>query len=222
MVLRILISAALAIVGATLFSNVTDARPKSAQDRIKLEPIVEASPTLAPFQHVRFCLTYPSDCKSDTAQFERIEMDSANSELIQRVNRIVNAAITPAQKLYGSDLKDGWSIAPEFGDCNDYAVTKRHKLIESGLPARALRLSVVQTASRIGHLVLVVSTTQGDVVLDNLTTAIRDWQSTDYRWLKIQSTNDARYWYAVEKQAASVALPTVSRKLRLALQKPDA
>jgi hypothetical protein len=28
-------------------------------------PIVDASPTLAPFQHVRFCLRYPSDCKSD-------------------------------------------------------------------------------------------------------------------------------------------------------------
>jgi predicted transglutaminase-like cysteine proteinase len=85
-----------------------------------------------------------------------------------------------------------------MGDCNDYAVTKRHALIESGLPSKALRLSVVKTASGVGHLVLVVVTTKGDVVLDNLTEVIRVWQSTDYQWIKIQSASDPRFWNEIK------------------------
>ena len=109
---------------------------------------------------------------------------------------------------------DGWTIAPSKGDCNDYAVTKRHELLQSGLPARALRLSVVETASGIGHLVLIVATTKGDFVLDNLSETIRPWQSTDYRWLKIQSASDAKFWYAVRTPGPSVS--QADRKLRLA------
>jgi predicted transglutaminase-like cysteine proteinase len=93
-------------------------------------------------------------------------------------------------------------------------VTKRHELLQSGLPAKALRLSVVTTASGIGHLVLVIATTRGDLVLDNLTEAIRPWQSTDYRWLKIQSATDARYWFEVK--APAVSLSQADRQLRLA------
>ena len=87
-------------------------------------------------------------------------------------------------KNYGSDLDAGWTIAPDSGDCNDYAVTKRHDLLENGLPSAALRLSVIRTTSGVGHLVLVVITTKGDVVMDNLTDAIRPWQITEYEWRK--------------------------------------
>jgi predicted transglutaminase-like cysteine proteinase len=170
-----------------------------------LIPIVEASPVLAPFQHVRFCLRYPADCKSDPAENTQVDMNDENSKLLDRVNHEVNAAINPMMKGYGSDLGDGWTISPAMGDCNDYAVTKRHELLQSGLPARALRLSVVQTASGIGHLVLVVATTKGDLVLDNLTETIRPWQNTSYHWLKIQSTTDARFWYEVKATNPSVS-----------------
>jgi predicted transglutaminase-like cysteine proteinase len=169
---------------------------------------------LAPFQHVRFCLRYPLDCKSDATENQRIDLTSENFELLKRVNHSVNAAIAPARKSYGPDLEDGWTIAPAAGDCNDYAVTKRHELLQSGLPANALRLSVVKTASGIGHLVLVVATTTGDIVMDNLTEAIRPWQSTDYNWLKIQSAADARFWYQVKARAPTMS--QVERRVRLA------
>jgi predicted transglutaminase-like cysteine proteinase len=166
---------------------------------LKLLPaIVNASPTLAPFQHVRFCLRYPTDCSSDPLGQERIDLSEETSELLNRVNRSVNISIRPTLKSYGSDLGLGWTIAPDMGDCNDYAVTKRHALIESGLPSKALRLSVVKTASGVGHLVLVVVTTKGDVVLDNLTEVIRVWQSTDYQWIKIQSASDPRFWNEIK------------------------
>jgi predicted transglutaminase-like cysteine proteinase len=68
-----------------------------------------------------------------------------------------------------------------------------------------LRLSAVKTGSGIGHLVLVVVTTKGNLVLDNLTDAIRPWQDTDYRWLKIQSASDARFWQTVKTPGRSVS-----------------
>jgi predicted transglutaminase-like cysteine proteinase len=171
---------------------------------------------LAPFQHVRFCLRYPSDCKSNPTENERIELNAETSELLTLVNHRVNISIIPTVKSYGADLDDGWTIAPDTGDCNDYAVTKRHDLLESGLPARALRLSVVKTASGIGHLVLVVVTTRGSLVMDNLTEAIRPWRSTDYHWLKIQSAADARFWYEVRMPAGGPSVSEADRRVHLA------
>lgn len=176
--------------------------------------IEEAAPALAPFQHVRFCLRYPDDCKSDPNETVLIELTAETSELMNSVNRDVNATIAPMHKSETIDIDDGWTIAPTAGDCNDYAVTKRHELLQSGLPAKALRLAVVKTPSGIGHLVLVVATTQGDLVLDNLVETIRPWQNTRYQWLKIQSARDARYWFEIRLPAMALSQP--DQKLRVA------
>jgi predicted transglutaminase-like cysteine proteinase len=196
------------------FVDPANARERTMQEPGYLVRIVESSPILTPFQHVRFCLRYPSDCKSDPTENERIDLNEETTKLLDRVNRDVNGAISPTVKGYGSDLQDGWTISPVVGDCNDYAVTKRHELLQNGLPAKALRLSVVKTATGIGHLVLVVVTTRGDLVLDNLTETIRPWQNTDYHWLKIQSAADARFWYEVKSTSPTVS--QADRKLRVA------
>ena len=143
-------------------------------------------------------------------------MNAEIAGLLKRVNHVVNTAINPTVKSYDQDLRNGWTIAPASGDCNDYAVTKRHDLIEGGLPANALRLSVVKTASGTGHLVLVVATTSGDLVMDNLTDAIRPWNGTNYRWLKIQSSTDARFWYEIKGPAMEANGARIQRTLRLA------
>jgi len=194
----------LALASAIVNVDAADARNRHSQEPNVLTPITEGSPILAPFQHVRFCLRYPADCKSDATENERIDLNEATAKLLESVNRNVNAAIGPTVKGYGSNLEDGWIISPVMGDCNDYAVTKRHQLLQSGLPSKALRLSVVKTRSGIGHLVLVVATTTGDLVLDNLSKEIQPWQDTDYQWLKIQSATDARFWYEVRSAGPSI------------------
>jgi predicted transglutaminase-like cysteine proteinase len=204
------------VFAVCLLAGNAEARNRVASESEPAPVIVEAAPVLAPFQHVRFCLRYPADCRSDPADKDRIELSDQTSELLKRVNRGVNGAITPTLKTYGTNIEDRWTIAPSRGDCNDYAVTKRHELIAEGLPARALRLSVVKTASGIGHLVLVVTTTKGDLVLDNLTDAIRSWQNTGYQWLKIQSAADARFWYAIGPARAGTVVSQADRKLHLA------
>jgi predicted transglutaminase-like cysteine proteinase len=142
-----------------------------------------------------------------------IELTAETLETMQRVNRDVNASIMPMAK---SDAiaEGGWTISPASGDCNDYAVTKRHELVQKGLPAKAVRLAVVKTQSGIGHLVLVVSTNKGDLVLDNLSETIVPWQLTKYHWVKIQSSNDVRYWSEVKPRA--LVLSQVDRNIRSA------
>jgi len=204
------------VLAGMLFVGGAEARSRSPQDSNLLAPIVNASPTLAPFQHVRFCLRYPSDCKSDSMESERIDLNSETMDLLKRVNRDVNMSIIPAVKSYGLNLGDGWTIGPDLGDCNDYAVTKRHEFLERGLSSKALRLAVVKTASGVGHLVLVVATTHGDIVLDNLTDVIRPWQITDYHWLKIQSSTDAKFWYEVKAFTVGPFVSQADRRVHLA------
>src|ERR1039458_4929452 len=167
-------------------------RDENRSNLIDLSKIIEGSPALAPFQHVRFCLRNPSDCRSNSSAEQRILMTPEVMATMKAINRATNAAIRPIVKTHGANLADGWEIAPSTGDCNDYAVTKRHLLLEKGLPTSALRLSVTRTNLGQGHLVLVVSTTKGDLILDNLNPEIHPWISTDYRWLKIQSAEIGR------------------------------
>src|SRR6185312_12711159 len=117
---------------STLFAGCLLAGNAEARNRLSLETdsasaIVEAAPVLAPFQHVRFCLRYPAECRSDPSEKDRIELSGQTSALLAHVNSSVNSAIEPTVKFYGSNIENRWTIAPSRGDCNDYAVTKRHE-----------------------------------------------------------------------------------------------
>ena len=206
-------ASAISLSSIALLILLAPAQGRSLIDTSVVMPISEASPTLSPFQHVRFCLRYPTDCKSDSAGTTTVELTAETLETMQRVNRDVNASIMPVAK--SDAIADGgWTISPASGDCNDYAVTKRHELVQKGLPAKAARLAVVKTQSGIGHLVLVISTNKGDLVLDNLSETIVPWQLTKYQWVKIQSSGDARYWFEVKPRA--LVLSQVDRNIRSA------
>jgi len=209
-----------AVALACSFGTNANARSRIVLDNPTITMINEGSPSMAPFQHVRFCLKYPIDCKNDLASGNRIDLDSETMAVLKRVNQRVNASIQPRMKSYGDNLSDGWSISPYAGDCNDYAVTKRHELLSLGFPSHALRLSVVRTSWGEGHLVLTVATTKGDYVLDNLTESIRPWQNTNYQWVKVQSASNPRFWNQVGSLVVNASLLKASPVESQA--KPDA
>jgi predicted transglutaminase-like cysteine proteinase len=115
---------------------------------------------------------------------------------LKEVNQTVNRNIIAERNERGL-AEETWLINPDRGDCNDYAVSKRHELLDRGWPARALLLSEVVTSSREHHLVLVVRTNSGDFVLDNMTPQIRPWSRAPYRWVRIQLPNKPRYWATI-------------------------
>ncbi|MBO9186797.1 transglutaminase-like cysteine peptidase [Rhizobium sp. L80/93] len=153
--------------------------------------LVERGRTLAPFAHVAFCMKAPFECKNNGGS-SVVTMTASNTATLESVNNAVNSAIVPRE----DPARVGtWQVNPFAGDCNDYAVSKRSELIQAGMPARALRLAVAKTPSGIGHTVLVVRTTLGDVVLDNRNYQLKRWDRTDLTWLKIESGANPQLWY---------------------------
>src|SRR5262245_12640348 len=134
-----------------------------------LERIAFEDPVLAPMAHTRFCLHYPADCQVRRSfRPRRIALTSELWGQLVAVNRDVNRGIAP-ERNPGGVATEEWLLSPRAGDCNDYAVTKRHELLALGWPSRDLILSEVVTPAGEHHLILVVRAREGDFVLDNLT-----------------------------------------------------
>jgi len=157
------------------------------------------TPSVAPFSYTHFCLRYTVECRVHGRAFRKprkIELTQARWSELQEVNSRVNRAIVP-QLYNGRKPFDTWRIAPTHGDCNDYAVTKRHELLAKGWPSRALILAEVVTSWGEHHLVLVVRTASKDVVLDNLNPSLREWTQAPYQWVRAQSPNNPKIWSTV-------------------------
>lgn len=148
--------------------------------------------TAAPLAHIVFCKASPSECTA-TANPVMVKLDAEAMRELRNVNQSVNRRIRPVNDA-GFDR---WSVNPDSGDCDDYAVTKRHDLVKNGWPASALRLAVAFTARGEGHMVLVVKTTEGDLVLDNLTGAVKNWTEAGLKWEMIQSETNPRIWHRI-------------------------
>lgn len=119
-------------------------------------------------------------------------------KLLNEINRRVNREVQKADDfdLYG--MIEYWSLprvidGKMYGDCEDYALEKRRRLIEAGVPAAALSMAVAVTARGESHAVLVVAMEQGDWVLDNLTPWATPWSELNYRWIERQAPGSAAW-----------------------------
>lgn len=146
---------------------------------------------LAPQAFLVFCSRYPADCGSGVGA--KIRLDDETMASLERVNAAVNRRVAPVE-LRGKDV---WQLGLSAGHCAIYAVQKRHDLIRAGLPSGALSLAVVTTPSSVLHLVLVVRTDRGAVVLDNLDKRIKPWTATPYQYRRIQSEANPMLWVSV-------------------------
>ena len=156
--------------------------------------ILEKDRSIEPFAHVLFCTRTPAECAGSNGATS-IELTREKKRELLEVNRRINNQIAPRNDTADAIGGDEWALAPRSGDCEDYAITKRHVLVSQGWPAAALRLAVAHTSWGEGHLVLVVRTSKGDMVLDNMTNAVRNWRKSGLRWNMIQATGNPRVWY---------------------------
>lgn len=147
-------------------------------------------PTIAPIAFAKFCDNAADQCVR-IGDRDTIELTKQKRTELQRINSEINSAIVYVGELEG---QDEWKLNPASGDCDDYAVTKRQRLLRAGWPSGALRIATARTPSGIGHAVLVVSTTQGDLVLDNRTNVVKPWKAVGLKWIKIQSHENPRIW----------------------------
>lgn len=90
---------------------------------------------------------------------------------------------------------DVWRLPSNERDCEDFAIGKKNELMKRGWPASSLLLTVARARfSNEGHTVLTVRTSQGDLILDNLTSTVKKWSDTDYRFFARQSQTKPGAW----------------------------
>ena len=156
--------------------------------------ISEKGKIIPPFAQVLFCAQNPAECRDNNGSAVVALTDKEMLQL-KDVNRSVNRTIIGRNDSRSELNGDVWKVNVRSGDCEDFALTKRSRLMAMGWSSRALRIATAYTPSGEGHAVLVVRTDKGDLVLDNRQSSIKNWRDTDLRWDKIQSGTDPYVWY---------------------------
>jgi predicted transglutaminase-like cysteine proteinase len=117
---------------------------------------------------------------------------------LETVNRTVNVSVRSVSDAVHYGLQDYWELpfqgGQNAGDCEDYVLQKRQMLLARGIPMTALSIALVKTSWGEPHAVLLVRSSQGDYVLDNLTPWIEPWTQVSYSWIKWQSGDNPEAW----------------------------
>jgi predicted transglutaminase-like cysteine proteinase len=163
---------------------------------------------------VSFCMRFEDQCSATSSEPASIALNGQVWSELSAVNRSVNESIVPLDDQRHFDRAEYWTIPTDgYGNCHDYAVTKRKQLADLGLPMKALRIAIVVTPRNERHAVLTVATDRGDYVLDNLSDNIVAWNQTRYQWIARQGSQGDWSWVSLEPssiQVATVAGPDAS------------
>ncbi|GAB1580414.1 transglutaminase-like cysteine peptidase [Phyllobacterium phragmitis] len=151
-----------------------------------------------PIGHYEFCKRMPQECSIHNKDTAPLKLTHDMWEHLLTVNASVNERIKPLtdKEIYGKE--EYWAYPTLFGDCEDYVLLKRRELNEAGISLANLLITVVRKRDGEGHAVLTVRTDRGDFILDNLTDEVKNWQETNYTYLKRQAVNYTGRWVSIE------------------------
>lgn len=118
-------------------------------------------------------------------------------KMLKQVNARVNREIYPMvdERIYG--VGEYWQRPDQsrpMGDCEDYAIEKRVRLMDQGFPASRLFYAVVYHPIKGLHTVLVARLPDGDFLLDNMTPHIVRWSQARFSWLRQQLPGQPDRW----------------------------
>ena len=149
---------------------------------------------LPPFAYIQFCTHHASACADKKGKLAMVAGNEVklNAKLRQQIIS-VNAHVNRSMIARSDKGADKWSVGGRYGDCEDFAMTKRAMLIAQGWPSRALSLTVVKTAWGEGHAILSVHTSSGTLVLDNLSHSVKPLSQVPYHVVAMQE-NSAYAW----------------------------
>ena len=183
----------------------------AAQELVSLEPATRAPQFMRvfgnaqpPYGFVRFCDAQPEECNTAASDDARFQATPERLSELDAVNRGVNHDIEPATDLEIYGVTEYWTLPKTRGDCEDFALLKRHKLLERGWPASSVLMTVVRDEKNEGHAVLTARTSQGDFILDNKVEAVRLWNHTPYHYVMRQSYIDPKVWVSLDPTDVSM------------------
>jgi predicted transglutaminase-like cysteine proteinase len=166
--------------------------------------------TSQPIGHYEFCLKLPAECQEYTPKEAPIELTRQLWAEIIAINNDVNTRIQPKTDMEMWGKEEVWSYPVRYGDCEDYALEKRRELMQTGVPAGDVLMTVVRQQNGDGHAVLTVHTSMGDYILDNLEPRVLAWTDTKYQYLKRQSETDSGEWVSIrDDRTTTVAVGSV-------------
>jgi predicted transglutaminase-like cysteine proteinase len=161
-----------------------------------------------PYGFVNFCERMPQECAQGPQEEQRFYATAVRLAELDTVNRAVNHEIEPVTDIEQYGVTDYWTIPKTKGDCEDYVLLKRKRLMELGWPASALLITVVRDERGEGHAVLTARTVQGDFILDNKTDEIRVWHRTHYDFVMRQSYLNPHLWMSLDPREMDASLPS--------------
>ena len=165
--------------------------------------------TRPPIGWVDFCADLPRECDTKPSAPRDVVLTNRAWKDLQRVNRMVNEAITPMTDLEHYGVVEKWAYPDDgYGDCEDYVLLKRRTLMQAGWPREALLITVVREKNGDGHAVLTVKTDRGEFILDNQNEAVLPWSETGYRFIKRQSQSNPNVWISLGDQRGAPATAT--------------
>jgi predicted transglutaminase-like cysteine proteinase len=153
---------------------------------------------LPPTAYVVFCQIHKIDCRPQGPFADRIQLTAAKFAELKQVNDQVNTTVVPMTDLEHYGKVDWWAYPVDNkGDCEDYVLEKRRRLIARDWPESTLLITVVRDENNEGHAVLTARTDEGDLILDNKRREIVRWADTPYTFIKEQSQRNPLLWVSL-------------------------
>ncbi|MGE0320350.1 MAG: transglutaminase-like cysteine peptidase [Hyphomicrobiaceae bacterium] len=148
-----------------------------------------------PTQYVEFCQTRPEECAMSGEA--KIDWTREVREKVSNANTYVNKNCILMPDLEWQGEEDVWGLPFHGrGDCEDFALGKRRRLSQGGIPRAALRLAIgIHATQYISHVVLLIDTNEGTYTLDNESTELKCWSATEYYFEGRERLDGLWDWY---------------------------
>jgi predicted transglutaminase-like cysteine proteinase len=156
--------------------------------------------TTPPIGWVQFCSEerHARDCAVPLLRPAAVDLDERRWRYLLEVNARVNRDVEAVTDMDHWGVAEKWSYPTDGkGDCEDYALEKRRRLMEAGWPRQALLITVVRDRKGDGHAVLMVRTDRGDFILDNQEAKVKLWTETGYKFVKRQAEQSPNRWVSL-------------------------
>lgn len=160
--------------------------------------------TSQPIGAYDFCREAPANCPSVSALNARFKTSAGKVDEIAllTVNAEVNRSFTAMldKDIYGVEEK--WAYPDAAADCEDYALEKRKRLLEMGMPAQNMAIAVVQQQSGDGHAILLAKVGGKIYQLDNLDDGIHSYENNDHGYKYLKWSSDIQTWFKYDGSPA--------------------
>lgn len=124
----------------------------------------------------------------------QIEITPVIWGIVREVNSRTNAAVS-----YQARPDVIWAYPTnKTGDCRSIALLKRQNLVEAGIPRGAMALALAVNRKKEGHVVILLRTSRGELVLDSETDTVSHWSRSGLTFVKRQIYERPIDWVALD------------------------